>query len=123
MATQTALDTVYLVNDTSKLVTIEIIIGAAGQTASTTLELDDAILIDDQKGSLPEKEVGSNQTLNNKQLRIVSTVTDTAQDSNYTEMILRLRGGVVFREYTLSKTVDENGDSVPYLCVIHFVKA
>ncbi|SIS83695.1 hypothetical protein SAMN05421788_1011509 [Filimonas lacunae] len=123
MATRTALDTVYLVNDTGKDVSLEIIIGAIGQTASSSIELDDQVLIADQKGSLPEMKVGINQLLSNKELRVISTVTDTSQDSNYTEMILRLRGGVVFREYVLSKTVDENGESVPYLCIIKFYKA
>jgi len=107
-----------------KEVSLEIIIGAPGQTGNSLIRLDDETPIEDQHaGSYNETPIDSNKNLQGKTLWITTTISDTSRDTNYTEMIIRLRGGVVFREYHLSKTVDKEGDSVPYICAIEFFKS
>jgi hypothetical protein len=122
MPDQTALDTVYLVGDSEKEVTLEIIIGEAGQTATTNINIDAIPKVEDFRGSYPENPLGTNRELQNKTLFIATTITDTSELSNVTEMIIRLRGGAAFREYHLSKVVEEDHQSVPYVCMIQFIK-
>ena len=121
MADKTSLNTVYLVTGSSP-VTLEIIIGAIGQTAKTIASIGKKIIVDDYKGSLPEKEIGNAEELDGRVLYINTIIADTSRDTNFTEMILRLRGGVTFREYVLNKEVKEEGDAQPYDCIIEFIK-
>jgi hypothetical protein len=121
MEEQTALDTVYLVSNTNRNVTLEIIIGAVGQTATTRIELNDRVVENNYSGTYPETPLDSNKNLQDKTLFITSTISDTSDESNITEMVIRLRGGVAFREYHLSKEVAENHQSVPYVCQIKFL--
>lgn len=120
MAEQTTLDTLYLVSDTDKHVSLEIIIGDVGQTASSLIAIDQEEP-KDHEGSLSETPLGTNRELSNKVLFITTTITDTSELSNFTEMIIRLRGGLVFREFHLSKIVDGDHQSVPYACRIKFL--
>jgi len=120
MAEQTTLDTLYLVGDTDKDVSLEIIIGDVGQTASSLIAIDGEEPTD-HEGSLSETPLGTNRELSNKVLFITTTITDTSELSNFTEMIIRLRGGLVFREFHLSNTVEEDHQSVPYACRIKFL--
>ena len=122
MANNPSLNTVYLVTGSNKNVTLEIIIGAPGQTSRTMISIDDDIIADDHPGSFFESPIGKNKSLDGKTLFITSNITDTSPDTNHTEMLIRLRGGVTFREYPLAKVVDEEGESVPYLSVIEFLK-
>lgn len=121
MAPQTSLNTVYLVNGNSEL-TLEIIIGAIGQTAKTVASIGKKIIVDDHSGSLNEMSIGKASELDGKVLYVNTIVSDTSRETNITEVILRLRGGVAFREYVLNKEVTEEGDSQPYDCIIEFIK-
>lgn len=117
---QTALDTLYLVNKTNQKISLEIITGGIGQTSTITAEIDEDRIIDGVNSYLPETVIGNNKDLNDKTLIIACTVADTSRDTNYTELIVRIKGGISFREYTLFKNVEEEGDSVDYVCLIHF---
>ena len=117
----TSLDTVYLVSNTEAVVTLEIIIGATGQTAQTIINVSGGIFDHEVVGSLPETEIGTNRALIDNELSISSVIVDMSPDTNVTEMIIRLRGGIAFREYHLSKVVDRENEAVPYVILIHFI--
>ncbi len=120
MEDRTSLDTLYLVNRTNQKVSLEIITGGIEQTSTINAEIDDIKVVDGVNGYLPETVLGKNKDLNGKILIVACTISDTSRNTNYTELILRLRGGMTFREYHLFATVENEGDSVSYICIIHF---
>jgi hypothetical protein len=116
----TALDTLYIVNDSDKQVTLEVNAGAAGQTSLMTITIDNNIVTEDHPGDFPETLLNTNKTLNGKVLRIVATIADTSHDTNFTSLTIHLKGGLQDVDYPLSKTVDNDGDSADYICRIEF---
>jgi hypothetical protein len=117
---KTSLDTVYLVNGTDTAVTLEIILGAPGQTGTTDIILDKVNIITAANGSLPEFALGTNRKLNASIMQITTVISDTAKDTNYLESVIRLRGGLRFSEYALFKTVEKEGGFAIYLELIFF---
>lgn len=116
------MDTAYLVNGSDSAITLEIILGAPGQTGTTDIILDKVNIITGESGSLPEFAVGTNKKLHGKTMFITTVISDTAKDTNYLEAIFRIRGGVRFSEYILYKTVDKNGGSSIFTSSIEFFK-
>jgi hypothetical protein len=119
---KTSLDTVYLVNGTDAAVTLEIILGAPGQTGTTDIILDKVNIITAINGSLPEFALGTNRKLNGTVMQITTVISDTAKDTNYLESVIRLRGGTRFSEYVLFKTVEKNGGYAIFTSRIEFFK-
>lgn len=119
---KTSLNTVYLLTSGSRPVTVEIIVGAPGQTSTTDVTIEEDIILKGAQGSIDEKEIGTNNTLDAKKMYITTVVTDTSPDTNYTESIIRLRGGIVFKEYHLFKTVPDDGDTAIFTSIIDFFK-
>ena len=118
----TTLDTLYIVNASTNDVTLEVNAGAAGQTSDMTIRLDNDIIVENLAGDFGEKSIGTNSQLNGKKLSIVATIADTAGDTNLTSLTIRLKGGVTPVVFPLSKTVDTDGASADYLCLIEFFK-
>ncbi len=121
-AEKTSLDTAYLINGSDAAVTLEIILGAPGQTGTTDILLDGVNIITGEKGSLPEFALGTNKKLHGKTMRITTVISDTAKDTNYLESIIRIRGGIRFAEYILYKTVEKEGGSAIFTSNIEFFK-
>lgn len=121
MPDQTTLSTTYVVNSTQNFVRISLIIGGAEQTGESTIRLEDSEMLTDYKGDLYDFVIDRNQDLGGKTLYVISTISDTNNDpsNNHTELTVRLKGGVIFREYPLSKVVAENGYAT-YICEINF---
>ncbi len=122
MEEKQSLNTIYVLKDTNNSVTLEINIGIPGQTSMTSILIDGDGSGDEINGNFPETIIGTSDTLDGKILFITSTVTDTSRDSNFTELIIRLKGGRNAKRFPLSKTVNEEGQSVPYIAVIKFIK-
>lgn len=124
MATKkrTALDTLYFVNGTKRNITLEVITGSVGQTSKMSIELEDEVIVKNHPGILPLTVIGTNANLEDKVLTIVCTIADTSRDTNLTEMRIRLNGGIMFMEFPLFATVEEEGDSANYTCFITFFK-
>lgn len=119
---KTTLDTVYLTDSSSRPVTLEIIVGAPGQTAVTDIILGDDNIVKGKKGSLNEFVLDANKALNGKKLHITTVMVDTSRDTNNVESIIRLRGGFKFIEHELFKVVKSEGDSAIFTSVIEFFK-
>lgn len=121
MATKTTLDTLYLVNDSNRIVSIEITVGDQGQTSSLSISLDKEEIISNHIGSLPKKGIKENKLLNGKNLKIQATITDTSKETNVTSLHVKLSGGFLIRNYPLYKMVDQEGESADYYCNIEFI--
>ncbi len=119
---KTTLDTAYLVDGSNRPVTVEIIVGAPGQTATTDMILGDKNILRGKKGSIDEFTLDTNKTLNGKKLHITTVMVDTSRDTNNVEAIIRLRGGFKFIEYELFKVVKNEGDNAIFTAVIEFFK-
>jgi hypothetical protein len=119
MNENTTLVTTYVINKTNQFITLSLLIGGSGQTATSNARLDNTQLFTGQAADVFDFQIGKNSELNSKKLIIATTVSDTSPDHNHTELIVRLKGGVVFREYPLSKEVDAGGSAV-YYCEISF---
>jgi hypothetical protein len=119
-AEKTTLDTLYIVNETDNPVTLEVNAGAQGQTSDMTITLDDATIVKNLAGDFTQKPLGTNKQLNGKKLSIAATIADTSRQTNLTSLTIRLKGGNSASDFPLSKTVDEEGDSEDYLCIIEF---
>jgi hypothetical protein len=117
---KTTLDTLYIVNESDTPVTLEVNAGAQGQTSNMTITLDNATIVKELAGDFAEKALGTNKQLNGKKLSIVATIADTSKETNLTSLTIRLKGGVSANDFPLSKTVNEEGDSEDYLCIIEF---
>lgn len=124
MATKkrTALDTLYFVNGTNRIITLEVITGSIGQTSKMTITLNDKEIKKNHPGIFREAPIGTNNELNGKLLTIVCTISDTSRETDLTEMRIRLNGGIMFMEFPLFAIVENQGDSVNYTCLITFFK-
>lgn len=118
---KTALDTLYFVNDKDTDISLEIITGSVGQTSTIHAEIN-GVFDREANGQLTETVIGNNKTLKGKNLIVTCAITDTSRETNYTELIVRLKGGMFYKEYPLYATVEEEGDTVVYVCVIRFFK-
>ncbi|MBO0360706.1 hypothetical protein J0X19_22285 [Hymenobacter sp. BT186] len=118
-----ALDTLYLVGDTDQSIALEVITGGINQTSTINVEIiGSQIIAKGIQGNLPQTTIGSNKELQGKILSVTCSIADTSRDTNYTELRIRLNGGILFMEYPLFATVAEEGDSVNYVCVVRFFK-
>jgi hypothetical protein len=117
-----ALDTLYFVNESNKTVTLEVITGGVGQTSKMSVYIDDDPVKENHPGMLPTTNLGLNKALQGKILTINCTIADTSRETNFTEMRIRLNGGIIFMEYPLFANVEEEGGSVNYTCLITFFK-
>lgn len=122
MSTKTNLNTLYLINDSTKKVNLEITVGDEGQTSLLTVRLDRKIIQENHAGNLDNIEIGKNSELNGKVLKITATITDTSRKTNVTFLNIKMSGGVLARSYPLYKTVENEGDSANYYAVIEFYK-
>ncbi|MFT3703477.1 MAG: hypothetical protein QM802_13965 [Agriterribacter sp.] len=118
----TTLDTLYIVNGSDNNITLEINVGAEEQTGDMTIKLDDAIIVENHAGDFHETIIGTNKSLNGKKLSIVANIVDTSRKTNFTSLSIHLKGGVTPNDFNLAKTVDDEGASVDYLCLIEFFK-
>lgn len=122
MATKTNLNTLYLVNDSSKKVNLEITIGDEGQTALVTVRLGKKIILENHTGNISNLEIGKSNELNGNVLKITTTITDTSRKTNLTFLNIKMLGGVLTRSYPLYRIVENEGDSANYYAVIEFYK-
>ena len=122
MSTKTNLNTLYLINDSTKKVNQEITVEDEGQTSLITVRLDRKIIKENHAGNLANIEIGKNSELNGKVLKITATITDTSRKTNVTFLNIKMSGGVLARSYPLYKTVENEGDSANYYAVIEFYK-
>lgn len=120
MATNTTLDTLYIVNSSNRKVTLELLVGEEGQTSLTNIKLNNGSVITDLAGNFEKAEIGKNADLNGKVLRITTTIADTSKTTNLTSLTIKLSGGFLTRTYPLFKLVDSEGESVDYICNIEF---
>lgn len=116
----TALDTLYILDGSDDVVTLEVNAGAAGQASDMSIELDGSSIADKLAGDFPETALGTNRELNRKRLRIVATIADLSRETNVTSLTVRLKGGPADTDFLLAKEVEEEGGSVDYICLIRF---
>ncbi|WKL47509.1 hypothetical protein Q1W71_21440 [Flavobacterium pectinovorum] len=119
---KTILHNYYFVNSKNTPVTLEVITGSVGQTSAIDAKIEGVLNIENANGGISETTIGENKSLQGRTLIISCTITDTSRDTNYTELRVRLRGGVNFAENQLFFTVENEGESVNYQCIIHLVK-
>jgi len=126
------LDTDYIVNSSDQFLTLEVIIGSIGQTGQTVLTIDDKSpqsvtigdLPDSFTGGLLPSKIDKNENLDNKILKIKTSIVDISRDTNNTELIVRVRGGKFgFKEYSLALVVKAEGDDAYYEVTINFINA
>ncbi|CAN5266545.1 hypothetical protein BH11BAC5_BH11BAC5_27960 [soil metagenome] len=117
---KTTLDTVYIVDGSNNNITLEVNIGDTGQTSNMTIMLDNQVITQNLRGDYNENILGTNTALNGKKLSIVANVADTSRDTNLTSLTIHLKGGPETHDLPLFKTVDEEGGSEDYICLIEF---
>ncbi|HEY1195181.1 hypothetical protein [Flavobacterium sp.] len=121
MKTKTTLDTLYLITDSNKMVTIEINVGDEGQTSALNISLEKKEVVSNHSGNLSKTAIGENKSLHKKNLRIQATIADTSKKTNVTSLNLKISGGVKIKSYPLYKKLDNEGDSADYYCNIEFI--
>jgi len=117
---QTALTDIYQVDESNKLVKIDLIIGDIGQASISTIKIDDDVLVNEHLGTLVDFSIGKNKAIVNRFLNITTIVTDVNTEHNRTGIDFSIRGGVSPYHYVLSKQVINQGDSVAYKIEIFF---
>ncbi|WP_207494408.1 hypothetical protein [Aridibaculum aurantiacum] len=122
MADNTTLDTLYIVDGSDTNVRLAVSIQGDGQTSDMTIKLDDNPIVENLAGNFFQTVIGSNASLDRKKLSIVALVADTSKTTNFTGLTIHLKGGTISNDFVLSKTVDEEGKSADYLCLIEFFK-
>lgn len=118
----TTLDTLYILSDTDRKVTLEVKVEGEGQTSDMTVRLGSELIAEKHAGDLPERSLGNGNQLAGKKLSLAAVITDTSRTTNFTGLTIRLQGGAIPVEFPLFKTVDEEGQTAEYLCLIEFFK-
>ena len=116
----TTLIKTYVLNRSSEDVKISLIIGGIEQTGTSLITLNDIMLYDDHQGNLMHEVIGKNNSLHNKELRIITAITDTAPNHNETDLVVLLEGGLVTNGYKLEKLAERDGGTVVYTVTITF---
>lgn len=119
---QTTLNTAYFLNDTKENITLNLLISVPGQTSTSIVSLDDIPINESPLKGDVFITLGSNAQLDKKVLRITTIVTDTSRESNQTGVDVKIKGGVLDKEYPLQAEVLNEGDSVFYSIIIRFKK-
>ncbi len=118
-----SLATSYLIGNNSNPVQLTLIVGPNGQTGSSTIQVNGNYLKSAYRGDLFNFPIGTNNDLVGKNLVVTTVISDTnnAPMNNQTELILKLKGGIVIRDFALSKEAEEGGTAT-YLCYFNFVQ-
>ncbi len=119
---QTTLNTAYFLNDTKENINLNLLISAPGQTSTSVVSLDDIPINESPLKGDVFLTLGSNAKLDKKVLRITTIVTDTSRESNQTGVDVKIKGGLLDKEYPLQAEVLNEGDSVVYSIIIRFKK-
>lgn len=98
-------------------VTLNVIIGNKQFGTSAVSLQGESIVI----GDVNDLVIPANGGLTGKDLFIKSVVTDVNDISNITSIRYMLSGGATSKQFDLSATVEQEGDSVVYRTTIHFV--
>lgn len=98
-------------------VTLSVIIGNK-QFGTSAVSLQGQTIV---TGDVNNLLIPANGGLTGKDLFIKSVVTDVNDMSNITSIRYMLAGGVTPKQFDLSATVEQEGDSVVYRTTIHFV--
>ena len=113
----------YLVDNSANDVKVELKIGAIGQKGLSSLNLGNGKFNKENvKGDLPQTSIGENKDLDMKKLTVLTTISDTSKQTNNTNLEIILTGGLNKKSYSLNKTVNSEGDSADYICVIQFIE-
>ncbi|MFT3748658.1 MAG: hypothetical protein QM768_10090 [Agriterribacter sp.] len=118
----TTLDTLYIIDGSDNNVTLAVKVGDKGQTSDMTIKLNDKVITENHAGDLDTTVLGTNKMLDGKKLSVVATIADTSRETNLTSLKIQIKGGMDPVEFPLSKTVEEEGASADYLCLIEFFK-
>jgi hypothetical protein len=117
---QTSLTDEYQINATQEDITINLIPGDIGQASISLVKLENTVLADEHLGSLDDFVIGSNISVANKFLSIITIITDVSQNSNGTSIDFSIQGGVRPFSTKMVKLVTSQGDSVGYKIEIFF---
>lgn len=120
---KTDLNTNYAVKKTDHPVSIRVMTGGINQTSVISAEVGNLLNIPEAYGSIPETIIGSNKELKGKRLLLTCIIADTSRDTNYTELKITLKGGSNPKasDFHLFTSVENEGDSVKYTCIISFI--
>jgi len=117
---RTTLNTLYILDGSDNEVELEVNVGDVGQTSDMSIDLDGKILADKIAGDFEKTSLGTNKQLHGKKLNIVATIADLSRETNLTSLTIHLKGGIEPNDIPLFKTVDDEGDSADYMCVVKF---
>ena len=113
----------YTVDNSTNDVKIELKIGAIGQKGLSSLNLANGKFNKENvKGNLSPTSISKNKDLDMMKLTILTTIADTSKQTNNTNLEIILTGGLNKKTYSLNRTVDAEGDSADYICVIQFIE-
>ena len=101
----TTLDTLYILSDANRDITLEIKVGDVGQASDMTVKIDNDVIVEGLAGDFERRVIGTNDNLNGRRLNIVAAVADMSQQTNFTSLTIKIGGGVAPVEFPLSKNV------------------
>jgi len=114
------MDKEYELKKDASPVTLDLIIGDKGQSPDLNVKLNSKKLLTNHDKSIKNLLIDTNDNLNTKVLRITGNVTDTSEDSNKIEVVIRVKGGKNNLEKKFSVTVEESGEEVDLSFIIRF---
>lgn len=110
----------YEVDSSNRKVTLTVKIGYR-QNALSTVRINEKQVNSDFVRSF-KIDLGTNQELIDKELKMTTVVHDISEDTNTTSVKVILTGGVGDFEDLMKKTVSSHGDMVTYTVNIGFFK-
>lgn len=120
MATKT-LNDVYLIDNSDNDVKVQFKIGAEDQKGKASIRvIGGTFNKPNVRGDLAITVIDTNKALHKKKLEIITTITDMSKKTNFTSLDITLTGGLNGKTYSLNKTVDAEGKSADYVCLIQF---
>lgn len=105
------LDKLYLLKKDGSAITLDVIIGNK-QSPLLDVKLNSKVLLTDHDKSVKDLDIGIDKTLSKKILSVVGVVSDTADDSDKIQVIIRVKGGLSEINKKFMVTVEEQGEQV-----------
>jgi hypothetical protein len=112
----------YILGNDSEDITLEVAIASPGNSAVTNalVELDPVIV--DEPGSIDERPIGTNNSLDGKLLNLTTVVTRLAEGAGFADVGITITGGINSKTYPMSALLAEDGKSAILTITIAFVK-
>jgi hypothetical protein len=114
-----SMDKEYELKNNGSKITLDVIVGVKGQSPDLKVKLGGKVL-QKFKQSIKGFEIGSDNEIEGKVLKVVGNIADTADDSKQITATVKVKGGTRVLSQKFNVEVEDDGEQVDVILTIRF---